>query len=89
MVGTLRGPIEYYIDYLVNYMRDFKIDAVIFPVHMACKHVFAMAQVASEAIREEIGIPTMIFGCDSYDSREVTSEAIRGQISDFLTQVVM
>ncbi len=89
MVGTLRGPIEYYIDYLVNYMSDFKIDTVIFPVHMACKHVFAMAQLASEAIREEIGIPTLIFGCDSYDSREVTSEAIRGQISDFLTQVVM
>jgi len=89
MVGTLRGPIEYYIDYLVNYMRDYKIDAVIFPVHFACKHVYAMARVASEAIKDEIGIPTLIFGCDSYDSREVTSEAIRGQISEFLTQVVL
>jgi len=89
MVGTLRGPIEYYIDYLVNFMRDYKIDAVIFPVHFACKHVFAMARVASEAIKDEIGIPTLIFGCDSYDSREVTSEAIRGQISEFLTQVVL
>ena len=48
-----------------------------------------MARVASEAIREETGVPSLIFGCDSYDSREVTSEAIRGQISEFLTQIVL
>ena len=89
MVGTLRGPIEYYLNYLINYVKDYKIDAVIFPVHFACKHVYAMARVASEAIREEIGVPSLIFGCDSYDSREVTSEAIREKISEFLTQIVM
>ena len=88
MVGTLRGPIEYYLEYIINYVRDYKIDAVIFPVHYACKHVYPMARVASEAIREETGVPSLIFGCDSYDSREVTSEAIRGQISEFLTQIV-
>ena len=89
MVGTMRGPIEYYLDYLTNYVKDYKIDAVIFPVHFACKHTFAMVRVASEAIREETGIPSLIFGCDSYDSREVTSEAIKGKITEFLTQIVM
>ena len=89
MVGTLRGPIEYYIDYLLNYVKDYKIDAVIFPIHMACKHTFAMARVASEAIRDETGVPSLIFGCDSYDSREVSSDAIRAKISEFLTQVVL
>ena len=89
MVGTMRGPIEYYLEYLTNYVKDYKIDAVIFPVHFACKHTFAMVRVASEAIREETGIPSLIFGCDSYDSREVTSEAIKGKITEFLTQIVM
>lgn len=89
MVGKCRGPAEYYLNYLVNYVKDYKIDAVIFPLHMACKHVYSMGRVASEAIREETGIPSLIFGCDSYDSREVTSESIRGQITDFLTQVVL
>jgi benzoyl-CoA reductase/2-hydroxyglutaryl-CoA dehydratase subunit BcrC/BadD/HgdB len=89
MVGTLRGPIEYYLSYLLNYVKDYKIDAVIFPVHFACKHVYAMARVASEAIREETGVPSLIFGCDSYDSREVTSGEIRSKISEFLTQIVM
>ncbi len=88
MVGKCRGPIEYYLKYLVNFVKDYKIDAMIMPMHMACKHVYSMGLVASEAIKEETGVPTLIFGCDSYDSREVTSEAIRGQISDFLTQVV-
>ncbi len=89
MVGKCRGPIEYYIEYMINFIKDYKIDCVIMPMHFACKHVSIMARVASEAIREEIGIPTLIFGCDSYDSREVTSEAIKGQISEFITQVVI
>jgi benzoyl-CoA reductase/2-hydroxyglutaryl-CoA dehydratase subunit BcrC/BadD/HgdB len=89
MVGKCRGPIEYYVKYLVNYVKDYKIDAVIMPMHMACKHVYAMGRVASEIIREETGIPSLIFGCDSYDSREVTSEEIRAKITEFITQVVL
>ncbi len=89
MIGTCRGPIEYYIEFLLNYVKDYKIDCVIMPMQFACKHAYAMARVSSEAVREETGIPVFIFGCDPYDSREVTSEAIRGKISDFLTQVVL
>jgi len=89
MVGTCRGPIEYYIEFLLNYVKEYKIDCVIMPMQFACKHAYAMARVSSEAVREETGIPVLIFGCDPYDSREVTSEAIRGRISDFLTQVVL
>jgi len=89
MIGTCRGPIEYYIDFVLNYVKDYKIDCVVFPMQLSCKHTYAMARVASEAIREETGIPSLIFGCDPYDSREVTSEAIRKRISEFLTQIVM
>ncbi len=89
MIGTCRGPIEYYIDYVVNYVKDYKIDCVIMPMQFACKHAYAMARVTMEVIREEVGVPTLIFGCDPYDSREVTSDAIRGRISEFLTQVVL
>jgi benzoyl-CoA reductase/2-hydroxyglutaryl-CoA dehydratase subunit BcrC/BadD/HgdB len=89
MVGTCRGPIEYFIDYILKFVKDYKIDAVIMPMQFACKHAYTMARVASEAIREELETPTLIFGCDPYDSREVTSEAIRQRISEFLTQVVL
>ena len=89
MVGKCRGPMEYYVKYLVNYVKDYKIDCVIFPLHMACKHVYSMARVASEAIREATGVPSLIFGCDSYDSREVTSEELREKITEFITQVVI
>jgi benzoyl-CoA reductase/2-hydroxyglutaryl-CoA dehydratase subunit BcrC/BadD/HgdB len=88
MVGKCRGPAEYYVDYMINYVKDYKIDCVIMPMHFACKHVSIIGQVTAEAIREETGVPTLIFSCDSYDSREVTSEAIRGKISDFINQVV-
>jgi benzoyl-CoA reductase/2-hydroxyglutaryl-CoA dehydratase subunit BcrC/BadD/HgdB len=89
MVGKCRGPIEYYIEYMIKFIKDYKIDCVIMPMHFACKHVYLMGQVTSEAIKEETGISTLIFSCDSYDSREVTSESIKGKISDFLTQIVI
>ncbi|MHA2391483.1 MAG: 2-hydroxyacyl-CoA dehydratase subunit D [Promethearchaeota archaeon] len=89
MIGTCRGPIEYYIEFLLDYVRDYKIDCVIMPMQFACKHAYSMARVSSEAVREEMDVPVYIFGCDPYDSREVTSESIRGGISDFITQVVL
>ena len=89
MIGTCRGPIEYYIDFLLDYVKDYKIDCVIMPMQFACKHAYSMARVSSEAVREETNVPVYIFGCDPYDSREVTSEAIRAGISDFITQVVL
>ena len=89
MVGTCRGPIEFYVDFVLNYVKDYKIDCVIIPMQFACKHAYAITRIAAEAVREQLGIPTLIFGCDPYDSREVTSETIRERISEFLTQVVM
>jgi benzoyl-CoA reductase/2-hydroxyglutaryl-CoA dehydratase subunit BcrC/BadD/HgdB len=89
MIGSCRGPAEYYIDYVINYVKDYKIDCIIYPMQYACKHAYAMARITSEVVREETNIPSLIFGCDPYDSREVPAEAIRGKISDFLTQVVL
>ena len=48
-----------------------------------------MGQITAEAVRETTGIPSLIIGCDPYDSREVPSEAIRAQISEFIEQVVL
>ena len=89
MIGSCRGPIEYYIDYVIHWVKDYKIDCVILPMQFACKHAFAMARLTSEEVRKETGIPTMIFGCDPYDSREVPSEVIRSKIEDFITQIVL
>jgi len=89
MIGTCRGPAEYYTDFVLDYVKDYKIDCVIIPMQFACKHAYAITRIAAEAVREQLGIPTLIFGCDPYDSREVTSETIRERISEFLTQVVM
>ena len=89
MIGACRGPAEYYIEYVINYVKDYKVDCVIYPMQYACKHAFAMARITSEAVREETGIPSLIFGCDPYDSREVPAEAIRGKISEFIEQVVL
>ncbi len=89
MIGTCRGPIEYYIDFVIRFVKDYKVDCVIFPMQFACKHAYAMATLTSEEVRKETGLPTLIFGCDPYDSREVPAEEIRGKIGEFLTEIVL
>ncbi|MFX1449712.1 MAG: 2-hydroxyacyl-CoA dehydratase [Promethearchaeota archaeon] len=89
MIGTCRGPAEYYIDYVLRWVKDYKIDCVIIPIQFACKHAYSITRLIAEAVRDEAGVPSLIVACDPYDSREVTSESIRGQIAEFLTEVVI
>ena len=89
MIGTCRGPIEYYIDYVIKWVKDYSIDCVILPMQFACKHAYAMAMLTSEEVVKATGVPTLIFGCDPYDSREVHIDTIREKISNFLTEIVM
>jgi benzoyl-CoA reductase/2-hydroxyglutaryl-CoA dehydratase subunit BcrC/BadD/HgdB len=79
---------EFYVDFLLNYVKEYSIDAVIIPMQFACKHAYSLTRIAAEAVRD-LEIPTLVFGCDPYDSREVTSETIRHKISEFITQVVL
>lgn len=89
MVGSCRGPAEFYIDHVVRWVKDYKCDCVVIPMQFACKHNYAMLRITAEVVREETGIPTLIFGCDPFDAREVPAETIRGRIAEFLTEVVM
>jgi benzoyl-CoA reductase/2-hydroxyglutaryl-CoA dehydratase subunit BcrC/BadD/HgdB len=89
MIDTCRGPAEYYIDYLLRFINDYKIDCVVIPIQFACKHIHSITNLAAEAIRREAGIPVLVFGCDPYDSREVPSEEIRGKIEEFITEIVL
>ncbi|NVM01601.1 MAG: 2-hydroxyacyl-CoA dehydratase [Candidatus Helarchaeota archaeon] len=89
MVGSCRGPAEFYIDYVVRWVKDYKCDCVVVPMQFACKHNYSMLRLMAEVVKEETGIPTLIFGCDPFDAREVPAETIRGRIAEFLTEVVL
>jgi benzoyl-CoA reductase/2-hydroxyglutaryl-CoA dehydratase subunit BcrC/BadD/HgdB len=89
MISACRGPAEYYIDYVLRWVKDYKCDCCIIPVQFACHHTYAIVRLTSEALREELGIPTLIVPCDPYDSRDVTAETIRGRIAEFLTEIIM
>ncbi|NVM01603.1 MAG: 2-hydroxyacyl-CoA dehydratase [Candidatus Helarchaeota archaeon] len=89
MISACRGPADFFVDYVLHWVKDYKCDCVVIPVQFACHHTYAVCRLASEAVREELGIPTLIVPCDPYDSRDVPAETIRGRISEFLTEVVM
>lgn len=89
MVDTCRGPAEFYIEYLLRFVKDYQADCVIVPIQFACKQYYTMLGLAAEAIRKEAGIPVLVLGCDPYDSREVPSHEIRGRIEEFIREIVM
>jgi benzoyl-CoA reductase subunit B len=89
MVDTCRGPAEFYIDYLLRFIKDYRIDCAVIPMQYACKQYYAMMGLAAEAMRREAGIPVLLFGCDPYDSREVPPKEVRGRIEEFIKEIVM
>lgn len=89
MIHTCRGPAEFYIDYLLRFVEDYKIDCVIIPIQFACKHAYAITKIMAEAVQREAEIPVLVFGCDPYDSREVPQEEVRGKIEEFITEIVL
>ncbi|MFX0132235.1 MAG: 2-hydroxyacyl-CoA dehydratase [Candidatus Hodarchaeota archaeon] len=89
MIDTCRGPAEFFIDYIIRFVRDYKINCIIIPIQFACKHAYAMLRVALEEVRKATEIPSLIVPCEPYDSRDVSSETIRGKIEDFLTEIVI
>ena len=74
---------------MIRFIKDYKIDCAIFPMQFACKHAYAMATLTAEEVHKQLDIPTLIFGCDPYDSREVPSEKIHDKRSHFRTEIVL
>lgn len=88
MARQSRGPMEYYLDDCINIIKEYQIDLCIWGGHMGCKHSWAIASLMKERIKEETGVPMLVFQVDTMDSRVVGSRDVRKMIKEFVKEVV-
>jgi hypothetical protein len=66
----------------VHIAKNFKCDAVIMPSHVGHKDGSASHRIVKDMFRE-IGVPFLVLGCDVFDERYMTPDAVFEKISMF------
>jgi benzoyl-CoA reductase/2-hydroxyglutaryl-CoA dehydratase subunit BcrC/BadD/HgdB len=74
---------DVFIEDSVFLAKKFEADCAIFTSHIGCKQSSSLAQIIREAIKEELGIPTLIIEVDIGDNRMNPIENIKKKIEEF------
>jgi len=74
---------EEYIDDFVKLAQNFSADCAILTAHLGCKQVLSLDQMIREALRDELGIPTLSIEIDIGDSRYTPIEKIKDKVLEF------
>lgn len=88
MAMHFRGPSKYFIDFVINSCRDYKVDGAIFTGGMACRSAWALAKLAKDALRDELNIPMLPIEADVGDARIVSDDEMKGKMEDFLNIIM-
>lgn len=78
------GP---FIEYCVNFAKDFSADCFIYTQSIACKQFGSVPQLLREALKEEVRIPMLFIEFDAGDARMTSLKSFKEKISMF-TQTI-
>ncbi len=78
------GP---FIEYCVNFAKDFSADCFIYTQSIACKQFGSVPQLLREALKEEVRIPMLLIEFDAGDARMTSLKSFKEKISMF-TQTI-
>ena len=78
------GP---FIEYCINFAKDFSADCFIYTQSIACKQFGSVPQLLREALKEEVGIPMLLIEFDAGDARMTSLKSFKEKISMF-TQTI-
>ncbi len=79
---------EPFIDYCVNFAKDFSADCFIYTQSIACKQFGSVPQLLREALRDEIGIPMLLIEFDAGDARMTSLKTFKEKISMFVQTLI-
>lgn len=84
MIRQARGTAENFSGDIVRMVKDYKIDAVIWPGHMGHKDGAATAGIMRETCRD-LGVPFLHIGLDLFDKRYTSVDEVKHKVSQFFT----
>ncbi|MFX1480991.1 MAG: 2-hydroxyacyl-CoA dehydratase [Promethearchaeota archaeon] len=74
------GP---FIEYCINFAKDFSADCFIYTQSIACKQFGSVPQLLREALKDELGIPMLLIEFDAGDARMTSLKSFKEKISMF------
>jgi benzoyl-CoA reductase/2-hydroxyglutaryl-CoA dehydratase subunit BcrC/BadD/HgdB len=88
MIRQARGSADNFLTDIERVVHDYKINCVIWPMHMGHKDGSAIVGLMREKCRE-LGVPFMSIGMDMFDPRYTTLDEMKGRFSEFFTAMGM
>jgi len=82
MVRQVHGTADTLTNDIVQLVKDYKIDCVIWPAHMGHKDGSASIGIMRQVCRE-IGVPFLALGLDLFDKRYTSVERLKDKLSEF------
>lgn len=79
------GLADLFVDDFVRMAKMYKADCCIAGATVGCKQAWGLQKLLSDAMHEEVGIPTLRLELDLGDKRFVSSEEIKSKIEDFVS----
>jgi benzoyl-CoA reductase subunit B len=84
MIRQVCGTVNILADDIVQIVKDYKIDCVIWPAHMGHKDGAASVGIMRRLCRD-IGVPFLSLGLDLFDRRYTSTDQLKDRFSDFFT----
>ena len=79
------GNSDLYVDDMVKLAKEYQADAAVFSGNQSCKHAWAAAKRISDALMDEVGIPSLTWETDLIDKRFTSHAAAKNLLSEFFT----
>lgn len=73
-----------FIEYCIDFARQFSADCFIYTQSIACKQFGSVPQLLREALKEELGIPMLLIEFDAGDARMTSLNTFKEKISLFM-----
>jgi benzoyl-CoA reductase/2-hydroxyglutaryl-CoA dehydratase subunit BcrC/BadD/HgdB len=87
MAQHTRGPVEYFFDDMFFLVDHFSIDIIWMAAHLVCKNTQALLGMMREKCRRR-DIPLLIIDYDLSDSRVVSVDEMKSQVTTFMQTVM-
>ena len=82
-ISCLGGPLETTLQDNIKIARDYKVDGAVYVAHVGCKQGCGMIRPLRDALREELGIPTLVIDADVIDPTIISKENLESKLESF------
>lgn len=82
MMRQAVGPAQARVDDLVRIVKDYRIDAVVWPAHVGHKESLGLQGIIRQTCRD-LGVPFLELRMDIFDKRHTTPDEVKYHFSEF------